>query len=65
MVPTHSYQDLAVQGGDDASAVFALMRIGKYDGTPESKHRADLLRYCAMDTMAMVRVHQALVAVSR
>ncbi len=61
----HSYDDLAVRGGDDAAAIFALMRIGKYDGTADSRHRADLLRYCAMDTMAMIKVHEALVGLMR
>jgi hypothetical protein len=65
MVPTHSYDSLGVQGGDDASAVFALMRLGRYDGTEISKHRANLLEYCGMDTMAMVKVHEALLKLGR
>lgn len=65
MVPSHSYDGLAIQGGEDASAIFALMRIGSYDGTAESKHRRDLLRYCGMDTMAMLKVHEALLELER
>lgn len=65
MVPGLDYQPLAIQGGEDAAGAFALMRVGHYDGSPGSVHRRDLLAYCGLDTMAMVRVHQALLEVLR
>jgi hypothetical protein len=64
MVPSLGYAPLDIQGGEDAAGVFALMRIGKYDGSPTSKHRQQLLDYCQLDTLAMVRVHEALIALS-
>ncbi len=65
MVQGPGYADLAIQGGESASAIFALMRVGKYDGTPTSKYRQQLLDYCALDTLAMVKVHEALLDISR
>jgi hypothetical protein len=60
MVPELGYSSLTVQDGTDAAGVFALMRVGKKDGSATSVHRQDLLEYCKLDTLAMVRVHEAL-----
>ncbi|MEO8029662.1 MAG: DUF2779 domain-containing protein, partial [Gemmatimonadota bacterium] len=60
MVQGPGYADMAILGGESASAIFALMRVGKYDGTATSLYRQQLLDYCALDTLAMVKVHDAL-----
>ncbi len=60
MVPELSYRGLEVRGGDDAAGLFALMRVGKYSPAVCERHRESLLEYCKMDTLAMVRLHQAL-----
>ncbi len=61
--PTLSHATLAIGDGSAASAAFALMRVGE---VPEASHagiRADLLTYCEQDTLAMVKVYDALRAV--
>lgn len=60
MVPDLSYKGLAVRGGDDAAGLFGLMRVGKYSEADCQRHADSLLEYCKMDTLAMVRLHQAL-----
>ncbi|HEY32310.1 MAG TPA: DUF2779 domain-containing protein [Dehalococcoidia bacterium] len=58
LVPEMSYDDLAIGDGDSASAAFAYMALGK-DPDPETTKR-NLLEYCKLDTLAMVRLHQRL-----
>lgn len=62
MVPELSYDGLAVSGGEDAAGVFALMRVGDYGFVPlnHARHREELLAYCRLDTLGMVRVHERL-----
>jgi Domain of unknown function(DUF2779) len=59
MVPELSYKTLAVNNGDDALGVFALMRVGAMDAEHVPVQRKQLLEYCKLDTYAMVRLHQA------
>jgi hypothetical protein len=59
MVPELSYKTLAVNNGDDALGVFALMRVGAMDAAYVPVQRKQLLEYCKLDTYAMVRLHQA------
>jgi len=56
------YEDLAIQGGDRASAALeALLLEGDALGVAEREAlRAELLRYCERDTLAMVRIHERL-----
>ncbi len=60
LVPELSYQTLAVGNGSDASAVFCLMREGEIPAEEHLPRRRELLEYCALDTRAMVRLHEAL-----
>lgn len=57
LVPDLSYNDLAINNGDMASSVYVYMVMGKYDEKEIEKHRKDLLKYCQLDTEAMVRLH--------
>jgi CRISPR/Cas system-associated exonuclease Cas4 (RecB family) len=58
LVPELSYKDLDIAEGDSASAAFAYMALGK-DPDPETTKK-NLLEYCKLDTLAMVRLHQRL-----
>lgn len=56
LVDDMGYDDLEIGDGLDASAVFAYMCKGKYSREEESRLMGELLRYCGVDTMAMVRL---------
>ena len=60
LVPEFSYDGLAVQNGDDASAHFAFMALGHYDADAIAQTRDALLEYCEKDTLAMVQLYSAL-----
>jgi hypothetical protein len=62
MAPDLSYQGLAVSGGDDALGLFSLMRVGRIPHDEIPARRGELLTYCKLDTLAMVRVHEELLA---
>jgi len=59
MVPELSYKDLAIQEGGTASKVFESMMTGTFKGD-ENKTRTDLLEYCKLDTLAMVKILEKL-----
>jgi hypothetical protein len=59
MVPALSYKTLPVNNGDDALGVFGLMRVKAMDEELVPTKREQLLRYCELDTLAMVRLHEA------
>ena len=63
LVPELSYAVLAIQGGEDASAIFGLMRVGEYAAHTHQVHRERLLAYCQMDTRGMVRLHEAVLLI--
>lgn len=56
VVPDMGYDELEINNGLDASALFAYLAKGKYDREQASRVRQNLLDYCGVDTMAMVRV---------
>jgi len=60
LVPGLAYDGLAVGNGGDASGLVALMKRGQVPEAEHARHRKDLLAYCYLDTLAMVRLHQAL-----
>jgi len=55
-----SYKTMVVGNGSDASAVFCLMREGLLAAGEHAARRRDLLAYCELDTLAMVRLHEVL-----
>jgi len=61
LVPDMSYDGMAIAEGDSAMAHFTFMAWGKYDSKKMEKTRKDLLEYCKMDTLAMVKLHERLV----
>ncbi len=52
--PQFSYQDLAIQKGDQASALYFAFLYRLIDQKTWLTHRPNLLAYCARDTLAMV-----------
>ena len=62
LVPELSYAGLSIADGDTAITRFARMARGEIsEPSAVAKTRQELLEYCKMDTLAMVRLHQALV----
>lgn len=57
-----TYDGLQIANGDDATGAAGLRAMGHIDDAAWEGYRAELLRYCAVDTMAMVRLHEALLA---
>ena len=60
LVPGLGYDGMAIGNGLDASAVYAGMARGKYDEQEMEEIRRQLLEYCCLDTMAMVRLEEGL-----
>ncbi len=59
LVPKLSYSDLEIQEGGTASNTFSQMVQGNFVEDVE-KTRKDLLAYCELDTLAMVRILEVL-----
>jgi hypothetical protein len=60
LVPDLSYDGLSIRNGDLAITRFARMARGEITGPEVEITRQQLLDYCKRDTLAMVRLHQAL-----
>ena len=60
VVPGLGYDGMDIDNGLDASAVFAYMSRGRYDGEEMEEIRRQLLEYCKLDTLAMVRLEERL-----
>jgi predicted RecB family nuclease len=63
LVPDLSYEGLPIGDGDTAVAQFARMALGQYETEEVAVIRRQLLDYCVLDTLAMVRLHQRLVEI--
>jgi hypothetical protein len=55
-----SYQNLQIADGGSAVIAFARMARKEITGQAAEETRANLLRYCKLDTLAMVRLHEVL-----
>jgi len=60
LVPTMTYNGMAIADGGTAAVKFAKMARGHYSLGECAVIRRDLLTYCGQDTLAMVEVHRAL-----
>ncbi|AKL97755.1 DUF2779 domain-containing protein [Endomicrobium proavitum] len=60
MIADMSYAQLEIGEGGDASAAFAFMAMGLYDKEKIEQTKANLLKYCAQDTLALVKIHRFL-----
>lgn len=56
MVPDLSYKGLAIGKGDQASMAWWNMTFGKIDQLEKEQLTEALLRYCELDTLAMVEI---------
>ena len=59
LVPELDYHDLPIQEGVTASLRYGQLAAGTFEGDV-AQLRADLLAYCKLDTLAMVRVLEVL-----
>ncbi len=58
--PSLDYHSLeGVHNGEEAMTMF--LRLPQFQGDARAKAEQDLLRYCELDTFAMVKVHAALI----
>jgi len=64
LVPELSYAGLEIKNGDMAIARFAKMAKGQILGNDVEATRKQLLEYCKMDTLAMVKLHETLCALA-
>jgi hypothetical protein len=64
LIPTLSYAGLDVRDGDTAIARFARMAKGSIAVEDIPVTRQQLLDYCKLDTLAMVRLHESLYALA-
>jgi hypothetical protein len=62
LVPDMSYDCLEIADGDTAIALFARMAMGQYSAAEVGRTREELLKYCHQDTLAMVKLHEALMS---
>ena len=60
LVTDLSYDGLAIANGGCAMVVFAMMAQGMMSPEEIEQKKAELLAYCKLDTLAMVRVHEKL-----
>jgi len=60
LVPDLSYETLAIRDGNTAIARFARMARGEISDGDIEPTRVQLLDYCCLDTLAMVRLHERL-----
>lgn len=61
LVPELGYEGLTIHDGEMAMAAYARMARGECSNEELLAIKKSLLEYCAVDTMAMVRLHEALV----
>lgn len=60
LVPELSYKSLGIQEGGAASLSWYQMNFGNIDESGSKKIYNDLLEYCGLDSLAMVRIYQEL-----
>lgn len=61
MVPDLSYKGMAIGKGDQASMAWQNMTRGLTDPQEKEQLTEALLRYCELDTLAMVEIYRKLV----
>lgn len=64
LVPSMSYSGLAVQSGADAIVKHYNLAAGKLSAHERERLKKELSEYCALDTMAMVKLHESLLEIA-
>jgi hypothetical protein len=65
LVPSMSYDDLAIRQGGQAASEYYRMVFVETDWIERAAIKEALLRYCARDTLAMVEMRRALMEKAR
>ena len=60
LAPHLSYRDLAIQEGATASTLWNRIVTGELDHDDSNRQRENLLKYCGLDSLAMVEIWRAL-----
>lgn len=60
LVPELSYKELAIGEGNSAQRLWMDAVLYQKDGLDKTKILADLVEYCQLDTLAMVRIYEHL-----
>jgi len=55
---------LPIGDGDTAISTFARMALRQYDDNKVAEIRRQLLKYCKLDTLAMVELHRRLLEIT-
>jgi CRISPR/Cas system-associated exonuclease Cas4 (RecB family) len=64
IAPEMTYEGLEIGEGAGAAAEFAFIAMGLYDKQKAEETKKHLLKYCALDTLALVKIHDFLTSVS-
>ncbi len=59
LVPEMSYADMEISGGGQASSIYASLHLND-DKEEVDRMRENLLKYCKLDTLAMVKILEVL-----
>lgn len=65
LVPDLSYAGLPIGDGENATGAAGLRAMGRIGDEEWARYRRELLDYCKLDTLAMVRLHDALRALAQ
>jgi hypothetical protein len=61
LVPELSYAEMEIGDGGTASSEYVRVTFGEVEETDRHRVRQALLKYCELDTLAMIRIIQALI----
>ena len=60
LIPELTYKDLGIQEGEAAAHKWKEVTLGDVSETEREKVYSDLIEYCKLDTLAMVKIHEKL-----
>ena len=60
LIPDLSYDNLGIQEGEAAARRWKEVTLGDVSDSECAKVYSDLIEYCELDTLAMVKIHQKL-----
>ena len=60
LIPDLSYDDLGIQEGGAAARRWKEVTLGDVSDNKRAQVYSDLIEYCKLDTLAMVKIHQKL-----
>ena len=63
MVPSLSYKELHIQGGNSAQRIWMETIPGGKNQDMKDEYINDLIKYCTLDTLAMVEIWKVLKSV--